>query len=95
MAQPPKTHPVRTLEGVHGIRPLPSAKTPLGIPVEDADPSQATAFYQELTNKLAWAIGSTYKRTYHSKKGPVRDFAWELTKRIVGYQGLPDHHLKQ
>lgn len=72
-------------------KPLPPS-SPLGIPVSCADPGLAADFYKELTNKLSWAIGSAYKRSYHSKKGPVRDFAWQLTKRIVQMQGLPEHH---
>jgi len=73
------------------IRLLPTVADPLGIEILDADPQLTPAIYKELTRKLAWAIGSTYKRAYHSKKGAVPDFAWELTKRIVTMHGMPEH----
>lgn len=73
-------------------RPLPPDPSTLGIPVQDCNPALAAAFYAELTNKLSWALGSTYGRTYHKKTGPVREFAWQLTKRIAQMQGLPEYH---
>jgi len=42
---------------------------------------------KELTNKLAWVIGSTYKKTYSSKKGPVHAFAAKCAHGIVRAQG--------
>ena len=95
MAQTKVPNPIVPVGTQHLPRPLQAPDSLLGIPVQDGDPSLAPAFYQELTNKLAWALGSTYRVSYHAKKGPVRDFAWQVAKRIVAMQGLPDHHLKQ
>lgn len=42
---------------------------------------------KELANKLAWVLGSTYKKTYSSKRGPVRSFAELAALGIVRAQG--------
>ncbi len=42
---------------------------------------------KELTNKLAWVLGSTYSAQYSGKKGPVYKFAQLAALGIVRAQG--------
>jgi len=67
------------------------AKDSIGYPAgpgpEEASGQEQTDCVKELTNKLAWVLGSTYKRTYSSKHGPVQDFAKLAALGIVRAQG--------
>lgn len=47
------------------------------------------AFNKELTNKIAWVIGSAYKKRYSGKGGAVQDYARRCVRAIIrdhGYQ---------
>lgn len=52
-----------------------------------ASGQEQTDCVKELTNKLAWVLGSTYKKTYSSNKGPVHLYAQRIAKGIVRGQG--------
>ena len=57
--------------------------------VGDINSEAKLAFIKELTNKLSWVIGSSYKKRYSGKRGPVNDYAARMVKRILkdhGYQ---------
>lgn len=53
-----------------------------------------TDAYKELINKLAWALGSTYRRPYGNTKTLARRVAVDLAKRIVEGHGYPSHFRK-
>lgn len=50
---------------------------------------------KELTNKLTWAIGSTYRTRYSGKRNPVRDYAWRIAQAIIKSHGFPTHIAKE
>lgn len=60
---------------------------PPGKGEEEASGQEQTDCVKELTNKLAWVLGSTYKRAYSGKKGPVHSFAELAALGIVRAQG--------
>lgn len=79
--------------------PLPETpdKNPFDSRVEGAfgawvgnTPGEAqVAFTKELTNKLAWVIGSAYKTRYSGVNTPVQAYARRIVKSILkdhGYQ---------
>lgn len=53
----------------------------------EASGQEQTDCIKELTNKLAWVLGSTYKSQYSHKKGPVYHFAQLAALGIVRAQG--------
>jgi len=76
---------------------LPDPNDPLDSRIEGAfgekpgwvSGEEQLAFSKELSNKVAWVIGSAYKRRYSGKHGPVQDYAWRIVKAILrdhGYQ---------
>lgn len=52
-----------------------------------ASGQEQTDCVKELTNKIAWVLGSTYKKTYSSKRGPVHSLAQRVAKGIVKASG--------
>ena len=61
----------------------------LGIPAADTVPALQQDCVKELINKLAWAVGSTYRANYSNMKAPARVLAWRIVKRILSEQGYP------
>lgn len=61
----------------------------LGIPAHRTIPDQQKDAIAELTNKIAWAIGSTYRATYSTSRSPARRAAWELVKALILTEGYP------
>jgi len=68
-----------------------NAQDQLGFPPGSgpsfASGQEQTDCIKELTNKIAWVLGSTYKKTYASKKGPVHTLAARVAKGIVRTSG--------
>lgn len=64
---------------------------PLGVPPAETMPKFQTDVYKELINKFAWALGSTYRRSYSRLSAPARQLAISLAKEIVRGQGWPEH----
>lgn len=69
----------------------PKHHDPLGIGVRQVLPEDTAHVYKELTNKISWALGSTYRNQYHGKTSKVRLAAWELVKKIIRDHGYPKH----
>lgn len=80
--QPPQLPPVG---------PLMKDKA-LGIPPHEAQISLQMEATKELVNKLAWALGSAYRRPYSNMRTPAREAAWSLVKQVIRDHGYP-HHL--
>lgn len=62
---------------------------PLGIPPEDTVVGFQTEVFKELINKLAWALGSTYRLQYRNQRTLVRQLAIAMAKDVVRAQGYP------
>ena len=63
---------------------------PLGVPGKDTVVGFQTEVFKELINKLAWALGSTYRRQYRNQRTAVRQLAIAMAKEVVREQGYPE-----
>jgi len=81
------------------LRPNTSEKAPpaalcpegaLGIPPEQAQLALQTDVCKEMVNKIAWVLGSTYRRNYSNMKTPARAYAWRIVKQVIKDHGYPD-----
>ncbi len=48
-----------------------------------------TDVFKELVNKLAWVVGSTYKKPYGNLKTSARQYAIVMAQAIVRDHGYP------
>jgi len=62
----------------------------LGISPHEAQIALQQDVVKELVNKIAWSLGSVYRRSYSSMRMPARAYAWELVKQIIADHGYPD-----
>lgn len=69
--------------------PHPSENTLLGIPTFLTEPALQTNAFKELVNKIAWAIGSTYKISFSQRRSNVRVVAVALATQIITNEGYP------
>lgn len=85
------------------MRPAPTGITPnlpiippslleeaLGIPPQDAQPALQQDAVKELVNKVAWVLGSVYRKNYSHRKAPARTYAWRIVKQVLKDHGYPD-----
>ena len=66
------------------------ADEPLGIPPHEAQTALQTDICKELVNKIAWVLGTTYRRPYSNMKTVARGEAWEIVKQLIKDHGYPD-----
>ncbi len=59
------------------------------IPAYDTDPEKQSEAFKELVNKLAWALGSTYRVPYGNTWTGARQNAVELAKSVITDHGYP------
>ncbi len=76
---PPKTTARRN--------PLPE---PLGLPEGETQLALQQDICKEMVNKIAWVLGSTYRRNYSNMKTPAREYAWRIVKQVIKDHGYPD-----
>jgi len=62
----------------------------LGIPAYEAHPALQTDVCKELVNKVAWVLGTTYRRPYSNMKTLARAEAWAIVKQLIIEHGYPD-----
>jgi len=72
------------------LSPL-SPRSRLGIPASVTFPPLQTAAFKELVNKLAWALGTTYRVSYASARADSRRLATELAGELIKSEGFPAH----
>jgi hypothetical protein len=60
-----------------------------GIPAHLTKPEEQTDAFKELVNKLAWALGSTYRVPYGNSWTGARRNALELAKSVITDHGYP------
>lgn len=75
---------------LHPIYPNGEAGEPLGVPAVDTVSVLQQDMYKELINKLAWAVGSTYRRAYSRVSAPARVRAIEMARAMIKEHGWPD-----
>lgn len=64
---------------------------PLGRPAASLTPEARHEALKELVNKIAWALGSTYRCPYTNRKTPTRLLAITLAASVLDRQGFPEH----
>ena len=62
----------------------------LGIPPIEAQIALQQDSVKELVNKIAWALGSVYRRNYSNMRTPARSYAWRIVKQVIKDHGYPD-----
>ena len=63
---------------------------PLGIPASECQMVLTQDVVKELVNKVAWVLGSTYRRNYSNKRTPAREYAWRFVQKLLKDHGYPD-----
>jgi len=79
-------------------RAPPAPKEPeglLGIPPELTQVALQTDVFKELVNKLSWALGSSYRRSYANSKTRPRQLAIKIATRLILQEGYPQHIQKE
>lgn len=62
----------------------------IGIRGDLTIPKMQSGAFQELVNKIAWAIGSTYRVPYSSPRREPRRTALALAGQVLDDQGWPE-----
>jgi len=80
-------------DGPYLVSPMPgSIRAPtLGVAAYLTNPAQQSDAFKELVNKLAWAVGSTYRVQYGNTRSNTRQIAVTLAKLLITDQGYPGH----
>lgn len=65
-------------------------ESPLGIPASECQMALTPDVVKELVNKVAWALGSVYRRGYSNARSPARAYAWRFVKKLLEDHGYPD-----
>lgn len=63
---------------------------PLGIPPHESQMALQQDVCKELVNKVAWVLGSVYRRNYSNMRTPARAYAWRIVKKVLEDHGYPD-----
>jgi len=66
------------------------AELPLGIPPLDTHLALQTDCAKELVNKIAWVLGSTYRKPYANMRTDARQYAWRIVKKVLEDHGYPE-----
>jgi len=77
-------------EGRAGAKEGSSAFNSDTIPPEQAQLALQSDVCKEMVNKIAWVLGSTYRRSYSNMKTPARLYAWRIVKQVIKDHGYPD-----
>jgi hypothetical protein len=67
---------------------------PLGIPAAPTASDAQFDILAELTNKISWAIGSTYRSPYRNRSTRVRSRAIDIAGDLLDSEGYPRHLAK-
>jgi len=61
----------------------------LGVPACNTHEALQTDAFKELINKVAWALGSTYRTPYNNTRSPTRQLAAKIARHVLETQGYP------
>lgn len=67
----------------------------LGIPAGSTQVALQTDMFKELVNKLSWAIGSTYRRSYANNRQRTRQLSIKIATRLIDQEGYPQQIQKE
>jgi len=85
---------VRNQPQLPAVALYPREEHPFGIPTGDAQEDLRADVYKELINKIAWALGSTYRVNYSNSQQAARKYANRVVGRIISDHGFP-HSIKK
>ena len=77
------------------MSPEPKEPVALGLPPAEVSSPWMTDVFQEMVNKLAWALGSTYRKPYSNKSSSTRKYAIKMATRAIKDNGYPEHIAKK
>lgn len=63
----------------------------VGIPSNETLPALQSNAWVELVNKIAWALGSTYRVPYNRPRGEPRRTAIALAHEVLASHGYPSY----
>ena len=74
------------------LPPLPSPliDKPLGVPVHETHLALHADVVKELVNKIAWTLGSVYRKPYSNMRTDARVYAWSVVQQVLKDNGYPD-----
>jgi len=72
-----------------GVLPRPRSSDRFGVPGSETHLGLQTDSFQEIVNKLAWVLGSTYRVQYSNRRSPARLYAQRIATAIVKAHGYP------
>ena len=86
--------PATAVSGRNGTKsgqplPRPTSALVFGIPADRTHPPLQTDAYKELVNKLAWALGSSYRVSYSSRRSPLVKYAQRIANKVFKDHGYP------
>jgi len=81
---------LRTDDQGREIVVAPLMENPLGIPASECQMVLTQDVVKELVNKVAWTLGSVYRRNYSNMRTPAREYAWRIVQRVLKDHGYPD-----
>ena len=67
---------------------------PLGLDADLCSFDSQPDILAELTNKISWAIGSTYRSPYRNRSTRVRSRAIDIAGELLDSEGFPRHLAK-
>jgi len=67
----------------------PKDPDPLGVHVSLTHEALQTDCFKELINKIAWALGSTYRTPFSNTSTATRILARQMATSVVRTQGYP------
>jgi len=68
---------------------------PLGLPPHETQLGLQQDAVKELVNKIAWTLGSVYRKPYSNMRTPARSYAWRIVKQVIRSHGYPDKIAKE
>jgi len=68
----------------------PQSPSPLGVNASATHEALQADCYKELINKLAWAIGSTFRTPFSNSRTPTRQLARKLASTLIVEHGYPE-----
>ena len=67
----------------------------LGLPPHETQIGLQQDVVKELVNKIAWTLGSVYRKPYSNMRTPARLYAWRIVKQVILSHGYPDKIAKE
>jgi len=74
---------------IGGAPVVPAPSGPFGVPAAETVSALQTDAYQEIVNKIAWSLGSTYRIPYSNRRSAVRLYAQRIARAVVKAHGYP------